>query len=89
MKAAILLGSSGNLSCGEVFLALDTGHTIIIRHQWVALPMPPAVIEHVNILGRHEPAILTITNWQGHDIGDSNPKDADPGGVMDYDSVII
>ncbi len=42
MQAAILVGSSGNLSGGQVFLALDTGHTII-RHQWVVLPMPPAV----------------------------------------------
>ncbi len=41
-RAAILLGSSGNLSGGQVFLALDTGHTIT-RHQWGALPMPPTV----------------------------------------------
>ena len=37
--AAILLGNSGNLSGGQVFLALDTSHTIN-RHQWVVLPMP-------------------------------------------------
>ncbi len=30
-QAAISVGSSGNLSGGQVFLALDTGHTII-RH---------------------------------------------------------
>jgi hypothetical protein len=86
-RAAISLGGSGNLSGGQVFLALDTVHTII-RHQWVALPMPPAVIERVNVLGRHKPAILSFTNQQGRDIGDSNPQDADPGGVMDDDSVI-
>jgi hypothetical protein len=73
MQAAILVGSSGILSGGQVFLALDTSHTII-RHQWVALPMPPAVINHVNPLGRHEPAMLTFTNQQGHDIGDNNPQ---------------
>jgi hypothetical protein len=29
MQAVILLGHSGNLSGGQIFLALDTGHTII------------------------------------------------------------
>jgi hypothetical protein len=43
-QAAILVGSLGNFSGGQTFLALDTGHTII-RHQWVALPMLPAVID--------------------------------------------
>jgi hypothetical protein len=32
MRAEILLGSLGNLSGGQIFLALDTGHTVI-RHQ--------------------------------------------------------
>lgn len=82
------MDSSGNLSGGQVFLALDTHH-IIITHQWVALPMPPTVIEHVSVLGQCEPAILTFTNQQGRDIGDSNPQDSDPGGVVDDDSVII
>jgi hypothetical protein len=51
--------------------------------------MPSAVIERVYDLGRCEPAILTFTNQQGRDISDSNPQDADPGGVLDDDSVII
>jgi hypothetical protein len=72
MQAAILVGSLGNLSVGQVFLALDTGHTII-RHQWVALLMPPVVIDCLNLLGRCKPTMLTFTNQQGHDIGDSNP----------------
>ena len=37
-RAAILLGNSGNLSGGQVFLALDTGHTIT-QHQWVVLSL--------------------------------------------------
>ncbi len=41
-RAAISLGNSGNLSGGQMFLVLDTGHTIN-RYQWVLLPMPPAV----------------------------------------------
>ncbi len=60
-QAAILVGSLGNLSCGQVFLALDTNHTII-RHQWVTLPMPPAVIDQVNLLGWCKPSMLTSTN---------------------------
>jgi hypothetical protein len=48
-QAAILVGSCGNLSAGQVFLALDTSHTII-RHQWVALLMPSAIIDCINLL---------------------------------------
>jgi hypothetical protein len=39
-RAAISLGNSGNLSGGQLFLALDSGQTIV-RHQWVVLPVPP------------------------------------------------
>ena len=60
-RAAISLGNSGNLSGGQIFFALDTGHTIN-RHQWVLLPMPPAVIAPVNLFGKNEPSILTFTN---------------------------
>jgi hypothetical protein len=87
-RAANLLGSSGKLSSDQVFLDLDTGYTVI-RHQWVALLMPPAVIDCVNLLGWHEPAILTFADLQGHDIGDSNPQDSNSFGVLDDDSVII
>jgi hypothetical protein len=87
MRAAISLGNSGNLSGGQIFLALDTGHTIT-RHQWVALPMPPAVIARVNLLGGAEPSILTFTDRHGCKIGDyprepeSVEDDDDP--VMEY-----
>jgi hypothetical protein len=80
-KAAISLGNSGNLSGGQMFLALDTGHTIT-RHQWVVLPMPPAVIAQVNLLGIIEPSILTITNRHGWEIGD-HPQDFEPSGDDD------
>jgi hypothetical protein len=66
---------------------------LIKLHQDVELAIDiifvPAVIERVNALGQHEPTILTFTDWQGCDIGERNPHDADPGGVMDDDSVII
>jgi hypothetical protein len=83
-RAAILLGSLGNLPGGQIFLALDTGHTIV-WHQWVVLPMPPAVIARVTLIGKAEPSILTFTNWRGHEIGD-HPKDFDPAGNDDDDS---
>jgi hypothetical protein len=72
-RAAILLGSLGNLSGGQIFLALDTGHTIV-RHQWVVLPMPPAVIARVTLIGKAEPSILTFTDRRGCEIGD-HPQD--------------
>ncbi len=81
MRAAISLGNSGNLSGGKMFLALDTGHTITL-HQWVVLPMTPAVIAQVNLLGNLEPSILTFTNRQGREIGD-NLQDFEPSGDDD------
>jgi hypothetical protein len=70
------------------FLALDTGH-IIIRHQWVALLMLLAVIDCGNLLGQHGLAILTLTNQQGHHIGDSNPQNANFIGTLDDNLIII
>ncbi len=72
MRATISLGNSGNLSGGQMFLALVTGHTIP-WHQWVVLPMSPTVIAEVNLLGNVEPPILTFTNQRGWEIGD-NPQ---------------
>ncbi len=84
--AAILVGSLGNLSGGQVFLALDTGHTII-RHQWVPLSMPPTVIDCVNLLGQHDPTMSTFTNRHSRDIGDNNPQDANSVGILDDDLI--
>ncbi len=80
-RAAISLGNSVNLSGGQMFLALDTGHTIT-QHQWVLLPMPPAVIARVNLFGKTEPSILTFTNQHGREIGD-HPQDFEPSGNDD------
>jgi hypothetical protein len=82
------VGSLGNLSSGQVFLALDTGHTII-RHQWVILPMPPMVIDPINLLGLCKPTMLTFTNRNGRVIGDNNPQDAKSVGILDSNSIII
>ncbi len=87
-QAAILVGNSGKLFGGQVFLALDTGHTII-RHQWVALPMLPAEIDRANLLGQRKPAMLTFINRHIRDISDDNPQDANSVGILDDDSIII
>jgi hypothetical protein len=84
-RAAISLGNSDNLLGGQMFLALDTGHTIT-RHQWVVLPMPPTVIAQVSLLGNVEPSILTFTDRCGREIG-YNPQDFEPSGDDD-DSVV-
>jgi hypothetical protein len=85
-RAAISLGNSGNLSGGQLFLALDSGQTIF-RHQWVVLPVPPAVIDRVNLLGKNEPSILTFTNRHGQDIGDLT-QNFEPRADEDDDSFV-
>jgi len=84
-RAAISLGNSGNLSGGQMFFALDTGHTITL-HQWVFLPMLPTVIARVNLFGKDEPSILTFTDRHGREIGD-HTQDYEPSG-NDDDSVV-
>ena len=41
------------------------------------LPMPKAVIDRVNQIGKTEPSILTFTNRHGEDLGDTT-QDFDP-----------
>jgi hypothetical protein len=82
MRAAISLGNSGNLSGGQMFLLLDTEHTIT-RHHWVVLHMPPAVIARVNLFGKNEPSILTFTNRHGRKIGDHSQGYYEPSGIDD------
>ncbi len=67
-RAAISMGPSGNLSGGHRFLALDTGQ-MIVRNRWKELPMPTAVIDRVNVLGRTERSLLVFTDRQGRVIG--------------------
>ncbi len=60
-----------------------------IRHQLIALPMLPAVIDRDNLLGQREPTMLTFTDRHGQDIGDNNPQDADSFGILDDNLIII
>ncbi len=69
---AISMGLSGNLSGGQRFLALDTGK-LIVRNCWKELPMPLAVINHVNVLGRAEWSMLVFNDCLGCAIGNYKP----------------
>jgi hypothetical protein len=62
------MGPSGNLFGGQHFLALDTGK-LIVRNRWKELPMPSAVIDHVNVLGHAERSMLVFTDQHSCAIG--------------------
>ena len=76
-RGAISFDNSGNLTGGQAFMALDTGEKIT-RFQWTELPMPTAVIERVNRIGKTELSLLPITNRHDEEIGDTT-QDFDPG----------
>jgi len=63
------MGPQGNLSGGHRFLALDTGK-LIVQNRWKELPMPTAVIDRVNVLGRAKRLLLVFTDCRGRTIGD-------------------
>ena len=86
-RAAISLGPSGNLSGGHRFLALDTGK-IIVRNRWKELPMPAAVIDRVNVLGRAERSLLVFTDRQGRAIGDYSPTPIENADAEENASVV-
>jgi hypothetical protein len=86
-RAAISMGPSGNLSGGHRFLALDTGK-MIVRNRWKELPMPTAVIDRVNLLGRAERSLLVFTDRQGQVIGDYAPTSVEQADVEEDESVV-
>ncbi len=49
------------------------------------LPLPPAVIARVNVLGEAEPSILTFTDRHGREIGDYPQEDP----VADEDDSVV
>jgi hypothetical protein len=85
--AAISMGPSGNLSGGHRFLALDT-RKMIVRNRWKELPMPTAVIDRVNVLGRAERSLLVFTDDQGRAIGDYAPTAVEQADVDEDESVV-
>jgi hypothetical protein len=72
------MGPSGNLSGGQRFLTLDTGK-MIVRNCWNELPIPLAVIDRVNVLGRAERSLLVFTDHLGRVVGDYTPNVSKPG----------
>jgi hypothetical protein len=67
---AISMGSSGNLSGEQRFLALDTGK-LIVKNFWKELPMSLAVMDQVNMLDCAKRSLLVFTDrlssyWQLH-----------------------
>jgi len=85
--AAISMGPSGNLSGGQRFLALDTGK-MIVRNHWKELPMPTAVIDRVNVLGRTERSLLVFNDRQGGVIGDYAPSTVEEADAEEDESVV-
>ena len=71
---AISVGPSGNLSGGKRFLALDTDK-LIGRNCWKKLPMPLAVINCINVLGRTKRLMLVFTDCFGRVIGNYTPTE--------------
>ncbi len=61
---AISMGPSGNLSGGQCFLALDT-RKMIVWNCWKELPIPLAIIDHVNMLGHAKRSLLVFTDRHG------------------------
>ncbi len=84
---AISMGPSGNLSGGQCFLALDTGK-LIVRNCWKELPMPSAVIDRVNVLGRAECPLLVFTDFLGWAIGNYTPNVGEAGDGDEDESVV-
>jgi hypothetical protein len=79
------MGPSGNLSGGQHFLALDTDK-MIVRNCWKELPMPLAVINHVNVLGHAKRSLLVFTDCYRQVIGDYTPT---AGKTDDTDASVL
>ena len=52
-----------------------------MRNRWKELPMPTAVIDRVNVLGRTERSLLVFTDCQGRVIGDYAPTSVEQADV--------
>ena len=68
-QGAIALGPSGNTQGGHKFYTLDTG-CVVVRRQWVRLPMTDAVIARINLLAVGQPSQPVFTDRKGRPIGD-------------------
>ena len=73
-QGAIALGPSGNVQGGHKFWTLNTG-SVVVRRDWVVLPMPQSVIDRINSKAKGQPALPIFTDQLGNPIGDT-PVDA-------------
>jgi hypothetical protein len=87
MRGAISMGLSGNSSGKQCSLALDTGK-LIVRKCWKELPMPLAVIDRVNVLGRAKRSLLVFTDHLVWAIGNYTPNVGEAGDGDDNKSVV-
>jgi hypothetical protein len=62
-NGAIATKPSGNTQCGHWFYSLATG-LMLDRRQWNPLPMPPDVIERINVLAKASQAGMNFTNMR-------------------------
>ncbi len=68
-RGAIALGPSGNTQGGHKFYTLDT-RSVVVRRQWVRLPMTAAVIARLDLLAAGQPSQPVFTDRKGLPIGD-------------------
>ena len=61
---------------------------MIVRNCRKELPMPTAVIDHVNVLGRAERSLLVFTDRQGRTIGDYAPTPVEQADSEEDESVV-
>ena len=61
---------------------------MIVRNRWKELPMPTAVIDRVNVLGRTERSLLVFTDCQGRVIGDYAPTTVEQADAEEDESVV-
>jgi hypothetical protein len=52
---------------------------MIVRNCWKELPMPSAVIDHVNVLGRAKCSLLEFTDRLGRVVGNYTPNVGETG----------
>ena len=74
-QGAIALGTSGNLQGGHTFYSFHIG-SVVVRRDWIVLPMPQSVIDRINFKAKSQPVLPIFTDRLENAIGDS-PVDAD------------
>jgi hypothetical protein len=69
-QGSIAVGPSGNVQGGHKFYTLNTG-SVVVRRDWMALPMPQLVIDRINFKAKGQPDLPILTDRLGNGIGDT------------------